>query len=118
LIETCFAFPRLNRHYPSFIFDLPLSVSNFHFFGLPNSLPQIFLTCPLVYSPFSIIGLPFLALCVDSNIVSLFLTKNPHLPLMWGVIHVRVLFLKEIFYQAQNEIVRIYLKYCEKSEQK
>jgi hypothetical protein len=40
------------------------------------------------------------------------------LPLMWDVIHVRVLFLKEIFYQAQNGIAIIYFKYCEKSEQK
>ena len=94
LIETSFAFPKLDRHSHSFIFDLPLSVGDFHFLG------------------------PFLAFCIDSNIFSLFLTKNPHLPLMWDVIHVRVLFLKEIFYQAQNGIAIIYFKYCEKSEQK
>jgi hypothetical protein len=30
--ETSFVFPKLNRHSPSFIFDLPLSVGNFLLF--------------------------------------------------------------------------------------
>jgi len=30
--ETSFVFPKLNRHSPSFIFDLPLNVGNFLLF--------------------------------------------------------------------------------------
>jgi hypothetical protein len=38
---------------------------------------------------------------------------------VWGVIHVRILFSKEIFYEAQNEIARdIYFKHREKSKQR
>jgi hypothetical protein len=50
LIETSFALPKLDRHSPIFILDLPLSVGNFHFFF--HRLPQFFLTCPSVYGLF------------------------------------------------------------------
>jgi len=50
LIETSFALPKLDRHSPIFILDLPLSVGNFHFFF--HSLPQFFLTFPSVYGLF------------------------------------------------------------------
>jgi hypothetical protein len=92
LIETSFALSRLDRRSPSLIFDLPLSVGNFHsfffffffffLFFFFDSLPQSFLTCPslwfLSFSPRLIVGLLFFAfpLSIDSNIVFIFANKN------------------------------------------
>jgi hypothetical protein len=43
--ETSFVFPKLNRHSPSFIFDLPSSVGNFLlFFFFFNGFHIAFLT--------------------------------------------------------------------------
>ena len=49
--ETSFVFPKLSRHSPSFIFDLPLSVGNFllvffSFMAFTQPFSQFFFTCP------------------------------------------------------------------------
>jgi hypothetical protein len=74
-------------------------------------LARLFITLTLLH-----LGLDINLLIV--SIVIVFSTKNPHLPLVWGVIHVKVSFRKKDFIRLKLGFARnIYFKNSEGNKQ-